>query len=277
MKPSLYPCLWFDNNASEAATFYTGLFKDAAITDSNPIVTMFRIGDKTFMCLNGGPKFSFTPSISFFVYCKNVEETNTLWNKLIQGGSVMMDINQYPWSERYGWLIDKYGLTWQISVVNPGEKESIRPCMLFTGSVFGKVEEAMGFYTKTFKNSAITRLSHYPSGDANAGKVLYAEFQLNGYNAIAMDGPGNHAFSFNEAVSFVVTCETQDEIDFYWNTLSTGGEESMCGWLKDKYGVSWQIVPSILGDLMRDPQRSGRVVQAFLKMKKFNIQALLDA
>jgi predicted 3-demethylubiquinone-9 3-methyltransferase (glyoxalase superfamily) len=135
----------------------------------------------------------------------------------------------------------------------------------------------MRFYTQTFKYYSITRLSHYSTGDANAGKVLYAEFQLNGYNVIAMDGPGDHAFNFNEAVSFVVSCENQEEIDFYWNTLSKGGDESMCGWLKDKYGVSWQVVPKILGDLMRDPQRSGRVVEAFLKMKKFNIQALLDA
>lgn len=277
MSSSLYPCLWFDNNASEAAAFYTSLFNDAEITDSNPIVTTFRIGNKTFMCLNGGPKFSFTPAISLFVSCKNIEETNTVWNKLIQGGSALMDINQYPWSERYGWLRDKFGLTWQISVVNPGESESIRPSMLFTNALFGKAEEAMRFYTKTFKNSAITRLSHYPSEDVNAGKVLYAEFKLNGYPAIAMDGPGDHAFTFNEAVSLVVPCEDQEEIDFYWNTLSKDGEESMCGWLKDKYGVSWQIVPKILGDLMRDPQRSGRVVQAFFKMRKFNIQALLDA
>lgn len=277
MKTPLYPCLWFDTQAAEAAAYYTSLFKDAVITESNPIVTMFRIGEKQFMCLNGGPKFSITPSISLFAYCKNVEETNALWNKLIQGGSAMMEINQYPWSERYGWLKDKYGLTWQISVANPGESESIRPSMLFTGSVFGKAEETMRFYTSTFKNSSITRLSHYPSGDVNEGKVLYAEFELNGYQAIAMDGPGDHAFTFNEGLSFVVTCETQDEIDYYWNTLSKGGEESMCGWLKDKYGVSWQIVPGILNDLMRDPQRSQRVVQAFLKMKKFNIQALLDA
>lgn len=277
MSSLLYPCLWFDNNASEAAHFYVSLFKDAVITDNNPIVTTFRVGEKTFMCLNGGPKFSFTPAISFFVYCKNVDETNALWSKLIQGGSAMMEINQYPWSERYGWLRDKYGLTWQISVVNPGEAESIRPSMLFTGSVFGKAEEAMRFYTQTFKNSSITRLSHYPTEDANAGKVLYAEFQLNGYSAIAMDGPGEHAFKFNEAVSLVVPCQNQDEIDFYWDTLSKDGEESMCGWLKDKYGVSWQVVPKILGDLMRDPKRSEPVVQAFLKMKKFNIQALLDA
>lgn len=277
MNSSLYPCLWFDTQAAEAAAFYTSLFTDATITDSNPLVTMFRIGNKKFMCLNGGPKFSITPSISLFVCCKSVEETNVLWSKLIQGGTAMMEINQYPWSERYGWLKDKFGLTWQISVVNPGESESIRPSMLFTGSVFGKAEEAMRFYTQTFKNSSITRLSHYPSGDANAGKVLYAEFELNGYRAIAMDGPGDHAFTFNEGFSLVVPCETQEEIDYYWQTLSKGGEESMCGWLKDKYGVSWQVVPSILGDLMRDPQRSGRVIQAFLKMKKFNIQELLDA
>jgi predicted 3-demethylubiquinone-9 3-methyltransferase (glyoxalase superfamily) len=93
-----------------------------------------------------------------------------------------------------------------------------------------------------------------------------------------MDGPGVHDFTFNEAVSFVVSCDTQDEIDYHWQKLTAdGGQESQCGWLKDKFGVSWQVVPSILGRLMSDPEKGQRVVQAFLKMKKFNIQALLEA
>ena len=95
---------------------------------------------------------------------------------------------------------------------------------------------------------------------------------------MAMDGFGNHAFAFNEVVSFVVDCATQEEIDFYWNKLTAdGGQESQCGWLKDKFGVSWQIVPAVLGKLMSDPEKAPRVIQAFMKMKKFDIEALMNA
>jgi predicted 3-demethylubiquinone-9 3-methyltransferase (glyoxalase superfamily) len=92
-----------------------------------------------------------------------------------------------------------------------------------------------------------------------------------------MDGPGAHAYTFNEAVSLVVNCDTQDEIDDYWNKLTNGGQESQCGWLKDRFGVSWQIVPAILGKLMNDPERAPRVMQALMKMKKFDIDTLLNA
>lgn len=94
---------------------------------------------------------------------------------------------------------------------------------------------------------------------------------------IAMDGPGVHDYTFNEGVSFVVECESQKEIDYYWERLTEGGRESMCGWLEDKFGVSWQIVPAILGKLMSDPEKGPKVMQAFLKMKKFDIEALLKA
>jgi predicted 3-demethylubiquinone-9 3-methyltransferase (glyoxalase superfamily) len=92
-----------------------------------------------------------------------------------------------------------------------------------------------------------------------------------------MDGPGEHAFAFNEAVSFVVDCKDQEEIDYYWNKLTEGGQESQCGWLKDQFGISWQIVPAILGKLMSDPEKAPRVMQAFMQMKKFDIEKLIQA
>jgi predicted 3-demethylubiquinone-9 3-methyltransferase (glyoxalase superfamily) len=191
-----------------------------------------------------------------------------------------MPIDKYPWSERYGWVQDKYGMTWQVSVVyKEGDKQVITPSMLFTGSRFGKAEEAIHLYTSVFNNSSNDiMIRHYPENDPNAGKVMFAEFKLDDYPLIAMDGPGEHAYTFNEAVSFVVNCDTQEEIDYFWDKLtSEGGQESMCGWLKDKFGVSWQIVPSILGKLMTDPGKGPRVTQAFLKMKKFDIEKLLQA
>jgi len=230
------------------------------------------------MGLNGGPNFTFTAAISFFVLLESIDETNSVWNKLITGGQALMPIDKYPWSERYGWVQDKFGLTWQVSIVNKaGDPQKIMPSMLFAGNQFGRAEEAIQFYTSVFNNSAADLLVHYPEGNPHAGKLMYSEFNLNKYGIIAMDGPGDHKFNFNEAVSFVMNCETQQEIDHYWNKLTEGGSESMCGWLKDKFGVSWQIVPTVLGKLMTDPEKAPRVMQAFMKMKKFDIETLMNA
>jgi predicted 3-demethylubiquinone-9 3-methyltransferase (glyoxalase superfamily) len=278
MTHQLYPCVWFDGQAKAAAEFYCSLFNNSKIIHDSPIVVKFELDGKKLMGLNGGPMFKINPSISMFVLCTSLKETDKLWNKLLDGGTAMMPLDKYPWSERYGWLQDKFGLTWQIMV---GEKDTpqqkITPSMLFTQQQFGRAEEAITFYSSVFENSSTTMLAHYPDGDANAGTVMYSEFKLNNYELIAMDGPGEHNYTFNEAVSFVVECETQEEIDYYWNKLTEGGQESMCGWLRDRFGVSWQIVPSILGKLMSDPERGQRVVQAFLQMKKFDIEKLLRA
>jgi predicted 3-demethylubiquinone-9 3-methyltransferase (glyoxalase superfamily) len=278
IKP-IYPCLWFDGNAKAAAEFYCTVFTNSKITTDTPLVVLFELGGKKIMGLNGGPMFKINPSISFSVQCESLNETNELWNKLIDGGKAMMSIDKYPWSERYGWLQDKFGLTWQISVAyKEGGKQKITPSLLFTGNQFGKAEEAINLYASLFANSSTDVLIHYPEGDANAGKVMFSEFKLNQYPLIVMDGPGVHNYTFSEGVSFVVECETQEEIDFFWEKFTAdGGQESMCGWLKDKFGVSWQIIPAILSKLMTDPEKAPRVMQAFLKMKKFDIEKLLQA
>ncbi|MBX2896054.1 MAG: VOC family protein [Cyclobacteriaceae bacterium] len=136
----------------------------------------------------------------------------------------------------------------------------IFPCLWFNG----QAKAAAEFYCSVFKNSKII-----------ADTPMVLTFELNGRKFMGLNG--GPQFTFNESVSFVVECETQAEIDHYWNKLTEGGSESMCGWLKDKFGVSWQIVPTVLGDLMSDPQRAPRVVEAFLKMKKFDIETLLKA
>jgi predicted 3-demethylubiquinone-9 3-methyltransferase (glyoxalase superfamily) len=279
MQNPIYPCLWFDGKAKEAAEFYCTVFKDSKITVDTPMVVNLNIFGKKFMGLNGGPMFKINPSISLFVLFETIDEANAAWGKLLEGGKTLMPIDKYPWSERYGWVQDKYGMTWQVSVVNKtGDPQTITPSMLFTGNKFGKAEEAIKSYTSIFKNSSISGIRLYPAGDANEGKVMFAEFKLNGYNMIAMDGPGEHAYTFNEGLSLVVSCDTQEEIDHYWNKLiADGGNESMCGWLKDKFGVSWQIVPSVIGKLMTDPEKGPRAMQALMKMKKLVIEDLVNA
>lgn len=279
MQKQIYPCLWFDNNAKAAAQFYCSLFPNAKITEENPMVVMWELNGTKIMGLNGGPVFAINPSISFFVLCETIEETNTLWDKLSEGGKVMMPINAYPWSERYGWVQDKFGMTWQVAVVyNKGDKMKITPSFLFTDVHFGQGEEAVRFYTSVFPNSKIDQIIPYPKEDPNAGKLMYSEFNLNGYPMIAMDGPGEHKYTFNEGVSLVINCGTQKEIDYYWDRLiEGGGKESQCGWLKDKFGVSWQVVPTNLGKMVSDPVKGQRVVAAFMKMKKFVIADLENA
>ena len=136
----------------------------------------------------------------------------------------------------------------------------IYPCIWFDS----QAADAAKFYCSVFKDSKILDTS-----------PLVTNFQVNGSKIMALNG--GPQFKPDEAFSLVVNCDTQEEIDYYWNKLTEGGEESMCGWLKDKYGISWQIVPSILGKLMSDPNKGPRVIEAFLKMRKFDIQTLLDA
>ena len=277
MKNTIYPCLWFDGNAKEAADLYCSVFPDSTITTDTSMVVMFEIGGKKIMGLNGGPQFKINPSISLSVRC-SLEETDKIWNQLLEGGKVMMALDKYPWNERYGWLQDKFGMTWQISVADKEGDFSITPCMLFTNYKFGKAQEAINLYTSVFENSSVDMIVHYPDGDVNAGKVMYAAFKLNGYDMTIMDGPGEHNYTFNWAVSLVVECETQQEIDYFWEKLiEDGGEESRCGWLADKFGVSWQIIPSITGTLLSDPEKAPRVMQEVMKMKKLDMAIMMNA
>ena len=141
-----------------------------------------------------------------------------------------------------------------------------------------KAEEAANFYVSIFKNSKIVNIARYgEAGPGPKGTVMVIEFQLEGQEFAALnDGP---PFKFTEAISFVVNCETQEEVDEYWKKLSAGGEESRCGWLKDKFGLSWQVVPRVLNEMLqdKDPEKSQRVMKAMLQMDKIDIAALQKA
>jgi predicted 3-demethylubiquinone-9 3-methyltransferase (glyoxalase superfamily) len=274
----IFPCLWFDNQAGEAARLYCSILPDSHITAENPIVVTFELNGTRVIGLNGGPLFSMNPSISLIVNCELRKEADRIWNILIEGGSAMIPIDAYPWSKRYGWLQDRYGMTWQITWYGDERSVfSVRPCMLFVGEKFGKAEEASRFYTSVFENSSVETVVVYPEGDANAGKIMYSEFILNNSRIAAMDGPGEHGFTFSEGISFVAECETQEEIDFLWEKLTDGGEESMCGWLRDRFGVSWQIIPSSLSGIMTDPLKASLAFNVFRNMKKLDIAEILKA
>jgi predicted 3-demethylubiquinone-9 3-methyltransferase (glyoxalase superfamily) len=152
--------------------------------------------------------------------------------------------------------------------------QKITPFLWFDG----KAEEAVNFYVSIFKNSKVGRISRYgDAGPGPKGTVMSATFQLEGQEFYALNG--GPQFSFTPAISFFVNCETQSEVDELWERLSSGGETKQCGWLQDKFGVSWQIIPAVLGKLMgdKDPEKAKRVMQAMLKMNKIEIKGLQEA
>ena len=153
--------------------------------------------------------------------------------------------------------------------------QKISPFLWFDSNA----EEAANFYVSIFKDSKILKIARYgEAGPAPAGSVMVANFQIEGQNFIALNG--GPLFKFTEAISFVINCQTQEEVDHYWNKLTAGGgQESQCGWLKDKYGLSWQVTPTILGELLadKDQKKAQRVMQAMLQMKKIDIAALQRA
>jgi predicted 3-demethylubiquinone-9 3-methyltransferase (glyoxalase superfamily) len=249
------------------------------------IVTIELAGQQ-FMLLSAGPLFKFTPAVSFLVACKTKEEVDSVWAALSDGGAVLMELGAYPFSERYGWTQDRYGLSWQVMFM--GDRPSmqkitqkITPTLMFTGEVCGKAEEAMRFYASVFQNSPAADIVRYGKGEGTdvEGTVKHARFQLEGQQFAAMDSAGAHAFTFNEAISLMVYCDTQEEIDRYWERLSAVPAAEQCGWLKDQYGLSWQIVPTDMGRMMAsgDKEKLARVTAAFLKMKKFEIAKLREA
>lgn len=294
----IVPHLWFDKEAKEASELYCSLFPDSKITN---VITLhntpsgdadavsFQLWGHKFMSISAGPFFKPNPSISFMINFdpsqdpKAKSRIDEVWNKLAGGGKTLMPLQKYPFSERYGWVQDKYGFSWQLILTDPkGEKRPpVVPSFLFVGNVYGKTEEAVNFYLSVFKNSKLgTLLKYGPGQEPNQeGTVMFSDFMLEGTWLAAMDGGGEHHFAFNEAISLMVYCQDQAEIDYYWEKLSAVPEAEQCGWLKDKYGVSWQIVPTAMNEMMSrgTPDQIDRVTQAFLPMKKFDLKKLEDA
>lgn len=299
------PCLWFDTNCEEAITFYTSAFPNSKISsiqrypegvegpmsgmDGKILTAVFELDGHTFQALDGGPLFKLNPSISFMVNfdpskdAQASEKLDELWAKLSEGAKVLMPLDAYPFSKKYGWLEDRFGVSWQLILTNPeGEpRPSIVTSLLFVGEACGRAEEALNYYVSIFKDSKVGTLAKYPAGmePDKEGTLMFGEANLSGQWIIAMDSAHNHQFAFNEAVSLSVECKDQEEVDYFWERLTAGGTPSQCGWLKDKFGVSWQVVPAQLGEYMSsgDPEKTARVTAAFMQMQKFDIAALKAA
>jgi predicted 3-demethylubiquinone-9 3-methyltransferase (glyoxalase superfamily) len=297
-KPKIVPHLWYDKEAKEAAEFYTSIFPDSKITNVRTIhntpsgdsdIVSFELWGQKFMAISAGPFFKLNPSVSYIVNFDPSREKeageiiNEVWNKLSEGGTVLMPLDKYPFSEKFGWIQDKSGFSWQLILTNPEgeERPPLVPSLLFVGDNCGNTEEAINFYLSVFKNAKQGLFARYPKGmePDKEGTIMFSDFMLENQWFAAMDSAHEHKFSFNEAFSFMVYCDTQEEIDYYWEKLSAVPEAEQCGWLKDKFGLSWQIVPTGMDEMMSKgtPEQLARVTEAFLKMKKFDLEELQKA
>lgn len=284
----IIPHLWYDKEALEAATWYVSLFEKSKIVSVATIpdtpsgdaqMVAFELAGFPFSAISAGPFFSLNPSISLMVACETREEIDRLYEQLKDGAILLMPLEEYPFSKYYVWLQDKYGLNWQLMLTEQGQQvPKLRPTLLFTDNICGKAQEAMDYYATVFPETKIGFINHYSQGEAedDRAKVNYAEIEIYGTSLIAMDHGYGGEFSFNEAFSFIIPCDDQEEIDYFWDKLSFVPEAEQCGWVKDKFGISWQITPAHMDDVFvkGTPEEAKRVTEAFLKMKKLDMAAL---
>jgi len=289
----LVPCIWLDDQAERAAAFYAGVFPGGRITATsrypetadNPgrrprgsvLTVELELAGHPFTLLNGGPLFTPNPSISFFARVDTPADADRLFAALVEGGEVLMALGAYPWSERYGWLKDRFGVSWQvIAGRSPLGGSAIAPCLMFAGPQHGRAEEAMRAYARIFPGGRIADVARYGAGEGPEGTVKHGRVVLAGHDLVAMDSHVSHGITFNEAVSLQVRCEGQAELDRYWEALGTGGTHGPCGWLKDRFGLSWQVVPARIAAWMASGSAAARdrAFAAMLKMGKLDVAAL---
>lgn len=294
---AITPTLWFDQDAEDAATYYVSVFERSSLGDATTyteaaaavsgqepgsvMTVSFELEGYTFVALNGGPPFEFTPAISFIVNCPTTDAVDHLWAVLSEDGRALMPLDDYPFSDRYGWLEDRYGVSWQLMYTDEVSERTIVPSLMFVGENCGRAEAAIDFYTAVFDQAAVGDIARYGADQHpdEEGTVMYADFTLAGQRFAAMDSAQKHDFTFTAAISFIVDCADQDVVDYYWERLSADPAAEQCGWLKDEYGVSWQIVPTVFPELLRDEdsENAGRVMEAVLEMQKLEISTLEEA
>lgn len=284
----IVPHLWYDTQGTEAAQWYVSLFENSRIlhvtvmpdTPSGDTEAVdFELAGMRFAAISAGPYFALNPSVSMMVACRTPEEVDRLYTILSENGKERMPLGEYPFSKRYGWLEDKYGLNWQLMLdETPEGAQTIRPCLLFSGDACGKAQEALAHYHTVFPGASVGHTNLYQPGEAKdpRAKMNYGELTISGTQIVAMDHGEGGDFSFSEAFSFMVLCDSQQEIDAYWDRLSAVPEAEQCGWVKDAFGVSWQIVPRDLNDVLATATKveAQRITRAFLDMKKLDVAAL---
>lgn len=291
------PNLWFAGDAAEGAELYASTLPNARVVSTSyypdeglpdfqrefagkPLTVSVEIDGFRIQLINAGASYRPNPSLSFMVTFDPSsdpdarERIDDVWAKLADGGRVLMPLGEYPFSVRYGWVEDRFGVNWQLILTDPtGEpRPFVMPAFLFSGDAQDRAREAVDYYTSVLPDSRLGSLVEYPqqSGPAAAGAVMFADFTLAGQWFVAMDSAAEMSEGFTPGYSLSVECADQDEIDRLWDALSSVPEAEQCGWCVDRFGVSWQVVPERMDELMEAPG----AFQAMLEMKKLVIADL---
>lgn len=293
----IVPNLWFQGNAAEGVEFYEHALPNTRVGDTSHYPTeglldfqedfagelltaVLEIDGYQVLLINAGEEFKPNSAISFLLNFDPSRDGNAkatlkgVWDRLSQGGTVLMPLDEYPFSKYYGWVQDRYGVSWQLMLTNPdGEpRPFLTPSLMFGGQAQNRAHEAANYYIATFNDSALGHLVPYgdQTGPATAGSVMYSDFTLEGQWFSAMDSGVEQDFSFTPGVSLMVNCKDQEEIDRLWEALSVVPGAEQCGWCMDQFGVSWQIAPADMDELMKQPGAFERM----LEMKKLDIAGL---
>ena len=305
----IVPNIWCNGNAEEAGEFYASAFENAsAVVDSrypddetqllefqrplagNALTVALTISGTHFRLINAGDEFSPNPSISFMLNFDPLlfdgdealarASLDRLWERLAGGGTALMPLAEYPFSAHYGWVQDRYGVNWQLMLTDPAgdPRPFVIPALMFDGPAQDKAAEAADTYTSLFEpimradggTGIGTRFPYgTPAGKAGPAALAFGEFRLGQQWFIGNDNGSGVDHGFSCGVSLEVQCHGQDEIDLLWDGLSAVPEAEQCGWLVDRFGVSWQIVPDNMEELMQRPGAFERM----LEMKKLVISA----
>lgn len=278
----IIPNIWSNGKAKEAAEFYAATFPNCEIVGTSyypktaeegladfqqdlagkELTVDFEIAGFRFTLINADDTFAPNPAISFFVNFdpsrgETREQLDELWNKLSDGGQALMPLDKYDWSEYYGWVQDRYGVSWQLMLSDPSgdPRPFIVPSLQFGGVAQNRAAEAIDYYTSVFQNSQKASAWPYgePTGLATAESLMYADFQLDGQWFAANDSGVEQEHTFGAGISLMVNCKDQAEVDYLWEKLSTVPEAEQCGWCQDKIGLSWQVVPENMEELMKVP------------------------
>jgi len=272
MDQVITPAIWCDGTADEAAQFYTDVFRDASIAEQVPglAATVSIYGFKLSL-INGGNQYAPNPSISCILNFDPLlfggEEQaraylDELYKRLSTGG-VLMELGEYPFSPRYAWVRDRFGMTWQLMLTDPDgdPRPFVIPSFMFGGTNHANAEEATDAWIALFDNSRRGVLYRYKEGGPlDAGTVMFTDFTLRGTWMAATDSGTFHDFTFTPGVSMIVSCRDQEEIDRYWAGLSAVPEAERCGWCVDRWGVSWQVVPHNIAELMADAATRDKIL-----------------
>ncbi|MDP2814144.1 MAG: VOC family protein [Erysipelotrichaceae bacterium] len=284
----IIPHLWFDTQAIEAVNFYISLFSGSEIDGITVIkdtpsgdcdFVNFTLAGHTFSAISAGPYFTLNPSISLAVAFEQEKELCEVWEKLSEDGEPLMPLQEYPFCPLYGWIQDRFGLSWQLMLLRPGDiTHKIIYSFLFSQAHNGLSEAAAHYYMDVFEEGELNMLEYYEPNEVSPtnAKVKYLNFNIVGEQFSMMDNAYDTKYDFNEGFSFMIMCENQAEIDYYWEKLSHNPEAEQCGWCKDRFGVSWQIVAANWDEVLfkGTEEEKARVTEAFLQMKKFDLAQL---